>query len=428
MARTRLRSVFAAVSAAALLLTACASDDDDTTTDDAATDDAAVDDTDTDADATQDEDAGEDEPAAADGDPIRVGIITSTSGFLGAYGNAYVEGLEAGLDYATDGTGAVDGRPIEFEIVDDSGEPDQAISAAVDLVGQGVTILAGSVSSGVAVQMAPFAEENQVLFISGPAATDAVTGINDYTFRSGRQSYQDVAAAASLVDDIEGSTVVAFVQDSEFGAANIAALESVLGEQGAEIAAVDVPLSATEFTPFVQQVADADPDLVFVAWAGDTTPAMWEAMGQQGIFEDYPVTTGLGDVATWPLYGPAGPDISFLSHYYSTAQDNEINQLMVDAVGDSVDLFTPDGFTAAQMIVRALEEADPEDVDGMIAALEGWEFEGPKGSMTIRASDHALLQPMFTASMLNIDDDPANIEVETIEVLPPDATAPPEAG
>jgi branched-chain amino acid transport system substrate-binding protein len=428
MARTRLRSVFAAVSAAALLLTACASDDDDTTTDDAATDDAAVDDTDTDADATQDEDAGEDEPAAADGDPIRVGIITSTSGFLGAYGNAYVEGLEAGLDYPTDVTPPFDGRPIEFEIVDDSGEPDQAISAAVDLVGQGVTILAGSVSSGVAVQMAPFAEENQVLFISGPAATDAVTGINDYTFRSGRQSYQDVAAAASLVDDIEGSTVVAFVQDSEFGAANIAALESVLGEQGAEIAAVDVPLSATEFTPFVQQVADADPDLVFVAWAGDTTPAMWEAMGQQGIFEDYPVTTGLGDVATWPLYGPAGPDISFLSHYYSTAQDNEINQLMVDAVGDSVDLFTPDGFTAAQMIVRALEEADPEDVDGMIAALEGWEFEGPKGSMTIRASDHALLQPMFTASMLNIDDDPANIEVETIEVLPPDATAPPEAG
>jgi branched-chain amino acid transport system substrate-binding protein len=202
----------------------------------------------------------------------------------------------------------------------------------------------------------------------------------------------------------------------------------VLGSQGATIESVDVPLSATEFTPFVQQVADADPDLVFVAWAGDTTPAMWEAMGQQGIFENYAVTTGLGDVATWPLYGPAGPDISFLSHYYSTAQDNEINQVMVDAVGDGADLFTPDGFAAAQMIVRAVTEAGPDDVDGMIAALEGWEFEGPKGSMTIRAGDHALLQPMFTASMLNIDDDPANIEVETIEVLAPDATAPPEAG
>ena len=31
----------------------------------------------------------------------------------------------------------------------------------------------------------------------------------------------------------------------------------------------------------------------------------------------------------------------------------------------------------------------------MISALEGWSFTGPKGQETIRASDHALLQPMF---------------------------------
>jgi branched-chain amino acid transport system substrate-binding protein len=368
------------------------------------------------------------EGAAADGDPIQVGIITSTSGLLSSYGNAYLAGLEAGLDYATDGSGAVNGRPIELEIVDDGGEPDQAISAAVDLVGQGVTVLAGSVSSGVAVQMAPFAEENEVLFISGPAATDAVTGINRYTFRSGRQSHQDVAAAASLVTEIDGATVLAFVQDSEFGAANIAAVESVLGADGATVEAVEVPLSATEFTPFVQQVIAAEPDLVFVAWAGDTTPAMWEAMDQQGVFEDYPVSTGLGDVATWPLYGPAGPDILFLSHYFSTAPSNPVNDYMLDHVGDAVDLFTPDGFVAGQMIVQALAEAEPEDVDGMIAALEGWTFEAPKGTQTIRAGDHAMLQPMFTASMLNVDADPANIEVETIAVLPPDATEPPAAG
>lgn len=429
MAGRRLRTVAATMGAIALLLAACGGGGDDG--ENAAESPAGAEDEPTE-DATDDApedtgDAADDEPAPADGEPIRVGVVTSTSGLLGAYGTAYLDGLEAGLDYATDGTRAVNGRPIELEIVDDGGEPDQAISAGVDLVGQGVCILAGSVSSGVAVQMAPFAEENEVLFISGPAATDAITGINDYTFRSGRQSYQDVAAAASLVDDIEGANVVAFVQDSEFGTANVGALESVLGSQGATITPVAVPLSANEFTPFVQQVIDQDPDLVFVAWAGDTAPAMWEAMGQQGILEDYSVTTGLGDVATWPLYGSAGPDIDFLSHYYSTAPDNEVNDYLLDNVEMS-DLFTPDGFAAAQMIVRAVSEAEPTDVDGMIAALEGWEFEGPKGAMTIRASDHALLQPMFTASIVNMDDDPANIEVETIETLEPDATAPPEGG
>lgn len=403
--------VVACVAAAMLAVTACGTDDN------GEPDDIGQE--------APDEDTDE---AVADGDPIRVGIITSTSGLLSSYGNAYLAGLEAGLDYATDGSGAVNGRPIEFEIVDDGGEPDQAISAAVDLVGQGITILAGSVSSGVAVQMAPFAEENEILFISGPAATDAVTGINRYTFRSGRQSYQDVAAAASLVDDIDGSTVLAFVQDSEFGAANVAAVDAVLGAEGATVESVAVPLSATEFTPFVQQVVAADPDLVFVAWAGDTTPAMWEAMEQQGVFEDYSVSTGLGDVATWPLYGPAGPDILFLSHYFSTAPDNPVNEFMVEHAGDAVDLFTPDGFVAAQMLVRALSEAEPEDVDGMIGALEGWTFDAPKGTQTIRAGDHAMLQPMFTASMLNVDPDPANIDVETLEILEPEATEPPEAG
>ncbi|WP_165492120.1 ABC transporter substrate-binding protein [Egibacter rhizosphaerae] len=204
------------------------------------------------------------------------------------------------------------------------GEPDQAISSAVDLVGEGVTILGGTTSSGVAVQMASFAEENEVLYLSGPAVTDAITGANDYTFRSGRQTYQDVAAAAALVEDLEGETVVAFVQDSEFGESNVAAVENVLGvDVGADVVPIEVPLSATEFTPFAQQVADADPELVFVAWAGDTTPAMWETLEQQGVLDEYAVTTGLAEQATWPLYGPAGPEIDFLNHYFGGAPDNE---------------------------------------------------------------------------------------------------------
>lgn len=160
-ARIGRRSRAVALAAATMLaLAACGDDAGDA---DAPPDDGT-------ADEVSDEDAGDGEPVA-EGEPIRVGIVTSTSGLLSSYGNAYLDGLDAGIDYATDGSGAVNGRPIELEVVDDGGEPDQAISAAVDLVGQGITILAGSASSGVAVQMAPFAEENEVLFISGPAAT-----------------------------------------------------------------------------------------------------------------------------------------------------------------------------------------------------------------------------------------------------------------
>lgn len=360
--------------------------------------------------------------AEASGEPITVGIVTATSGLLSGYGEQYLAGLEAGLDYATDGTGAVDGQPIEFEIVDGAGDPEQAITAATGLVGQGVNIIAGTASSGVAIQMAPFAEQNDILYISGPAASDAITGINDNTFRSGRQTYQDVATAASLLEDVSGDVLV-FAQDSEFGAGNVAAVEAVLGGQGATVSEILVPLTANEFTPFAQQIIDADPDLLFVAWAGDTTPGMWQALQQQGVFDATTVTTGLGDVASYSAYGQDPSGIEFLSHYFPGAADNEVHAAMVERVEQS-DLFVPDGFVAAQMIVQAVSEGDPTDTASMITALEGWTFDAPKGEQTIRAEDHAMLQPMFTASLTA---EGGEFTPMLLDTLPPDATAPPVA-
>ena len=355
------------------------------------------------------------------GDPIRVGIITSTSGPLQTYGQQYLAGLQAGLDYATDGTGAVNGQPIEFVISDDGGDPEAAISQATELVGDGVTIIAGTVVSGVALQMAGFAEENNILYISGPAATDAITGANKNTFRSGRQSLQDVATAASLID--EGGNVLVFAQDTAFGAGNVAAVEAVLGAAGANVDSLLVPEGETEFTGFANQINQADPDLVFVAWAGETSGAMWQALNQQNVFDTAPVATGLGDKVTWPFYGEAATGISFLNHYFEGGPDNEVHDFMV-ANADPVDLFTPDGFVAAQMIVRALTEASADDVEGMIAALEGWTFDAPKGSQTIRASDHAMIQPMFVVRLVADGDSFAG---ELVDTLSGEATAPPEA-
>ena len=36
----------------------------------------------------------------------------------------------------------------------------------------------------------------------------------------------------------------------------------------------------------------------------------------------------------------------------------------------------------------------------MISALEGWSFVGPKGQQSIRASDHAMIQPMFQVKLV----------------------------
>ncbi|MEU5563988.1 substrate-binding domain-containing protein [Micromonospora musae] len=329
--------------------------------------------------------------------PVKVGLVYSQSGALASYGKQYIEGFKAGLDFATKGTNKVGDRAIEITEADDAGDPAKAVSAAKDLIGKGTKIIAGSTASGVALQVAPIAAQNKVLFISGPAATDAVTGANKYTFRSGRQSYQDVVTAKSFIGDPTGKKVVVFAQDGAFGDANEAAVKTVIGGAGATVSSVRAPASATEFTPFASQIKAAKPDLLFVAWAGTTAPAMWQTLDQQGVLSSTTVVTGLDIRASWPTFGAAGSKISFLSHYFDGASDTEAAKALKAKVG-TVDLFHPDGFAAAQMVVRAVQEGG-DDVDKMVTALEGWSFDGIKGKMTIRAEDHALLQPMYQAKL-----------------------------
>lgn len=339
-------------------------------------------------------------------DPVKVGVIYSRTGLLSAYGAEYVQGLRLGLEYATKGTNAVAGRKIELTLVDDAGDPAKAVSAAKDLIGQGYKILAGTVSSGVALQLGPLAAQNRILYIAGPAASDAVTGLNRYTFRSGRQTYQDVLTADSFLGKSVGRKILVLAQDSAFGAGNVAAVNAVIGGKGHTVSKILVPLSATDFTPFARQVKDAKPDLLFVAWAGTTGTAMWRALDQQGVFDlqGTTVTTGLAERATWSGFGnEAATKIKFLSHYVWTAPKSAANDWMVKKMrlkGQVPDLFTPDGFVAAQMIVRAVGQAKGTEVEKMISALEGYQFIAPKGPQRIRPQDHAMTQPMFQVKLV----------------------------
>ncbi|TQL48477.1 amino acid/amide ABC transporter substrate-binding protein (HAAT family) [Homoserinimonas aerilata] len=359
--------------------------------------------------------------------PVDIALVYSQTGALAAYGEAYINGFEAGLDYATDGTGAVDGRELNIQRADDAGDADKAVTAVKDFIGQGFKIVAGTASSGIALAVAEQAAQNKILYISGPAAADAITGINDYTFRSGRQTYQDIATAGTFLDDPKGQTVVVYAQDNAFGQGNAAGVAAVLGAKGANVVNILVPEDATEFTPFAQQIVQASPDLVFVAWAGASSAAMWQAMEQQSVFDAAPIVTGLGDVATYGAYGAQSGQIKFLNHYFAGATDNAENKAMIsylEANGHEADLFSPDGFNAALMIVQAVREGGGDNVDDMVASLEGWSFNGPKGEMTIRAEDHAVIQPMFQVALVADGD---SWKPELIAVADAELVAPPIA-
>ena len=75
------------------------------------------------------------------------------------------------------------------------------------------------------------------------------------------------------------------------------------------------------------------------------------------------------------------------------------------------------------MARHALQGGDT--VDGYIAALEGFTFEGPKGTITIRAEDHAVIQPMFQVKLVADGD---GFVPELIDTVDAETVAPPVAG
>ncbi len=337
--------------------------------------------------------------------PVKVGIIYSRTGALAGFGNEYIQGFRLGLRYLTKGTNTVNGHKLQITYVDDGTDAAKAVAAGKDLIGQGYKILAGSTSSGVALQMGPLAAQNRVLFIAGAAASDAITGLNRYTFRSGRQSYQDVLDAANFIPKAQvGKKVVVFAEDTAFGASNVAAVRAVFGGRGHTVSSILVPFNAADLTPFAQRLKNADADLVFVAWAGPNATQMWQSLQQQGVPKSTKLVTGLADRVTYPTLGPALAGVNLLSHYVSNGpKKNKVNAWLVKTMAKNKqvpDLFTPDGFVAAQMIVRAVQKADGDDVDEMISALEGWQFLAPKGKQRIRPQDHAMLQPMFQVQLV----------------------------
>jgi branched-chain amino acid transport system substrate-binding protein len=154
---------------------------------------------------------------------------------------------------------------------------------------------------------------------------------------------------------------------------------------------------------------------------------MWQSMGQQGAVDSSTVVTGLAEKATWPIFGTAGTKISLLAHYFQGAASNTVCTYLINEEtknGSFSDLFTPDGFVTAQLLARAVDKADGDtNVDAMITALEGYSFLAPKGQQTVRAADHAMLQPMFIAKLNQSGTDYTATLVKTLSAQD---TAPPQ--
>jgi branched-chain amino acid transport system substrate-binding protein len=353
-------------------------------------------------------------PAMAE---IRIAHIHDRTGALEAYAAQTHAGLMLGLEYATNGTMEIDGQPLRVIEKDSQLRPDLGRALLAEAFGDDdAHIAVGPTGSGVALAMLPVAEEFERILIVEPAVADSITGSewNRYIFRTGRNSSQDAISNAVALGQ-EGTIIATLAQDYAFGRDGIAAFREALAGTPAQLVHEEyVPTDTTDFTAAAERIFNAldaheGDKRLFVIWAGGGNPmGRIQAMdpGRRGIS----LATGGNILPAMAAYRDF-PGMEGATYYYYEIPQNPVNDWLVathmERFGTPPDFFTAGGMAAGLAVVEAIRRAGgAEDTEALIEAMEGMEWETPKGTMRFRAEDHQALQSMYHFR-IRVEDDVA---------------------
>ncbi|MEM9773120.1 MAG: ABC transporter substrate-binding protein [Chloroflexota bacterium] len=356
------------------------------------------------------------------GEPIKIGLITDETGSLAIYGAHMLRGFPLGMEYAT-GSAPAEGdgftsymmENCEFQIFvrDDQSNPENTATVGRELIEvEGVDIIVGTVSSGTTATLQELARENDVIHIAAPAAANDLTGstFTENSFRVSRNNYQDAVNICEYLTQ-EFGTFVQIAPDYSFGYGGATAFRDACTLFGGEFVADDIfaPADTTEFTPYMEQVLDAEADAFLVTWAGGGFVPLLQAATDLGVLDQSVLAAGYVDNVVMPAFfsNAIGSTSGILYHY--TLLDNPINDFLVERVqsdfGTFPDLFDADAMNAAIMVVEAVKATEGSaDAADLRSAMEGMSFEGPKGLIEIRPEDHVAIQDMYIVELLNVDD------------------------
>jgi branched-chain amino acid transport system substrate-binding protein len=187
--------------------------------------------------------------------PIRIGLAGPFTDSVGAPMKRAAELAVQQINQA----GGIGGRQIELIVRDDFGDPDSAVSVAVDLEAAGVVAVVGHVYSGTTLAAAPVYNggRNPVVQISPSSSAPAVSSAGEYTFRTCPSDLQQGAALARFTADRLGLKrgTILYLND-EYGRGIRATFASEFAQRGGTIDDIDPYLGQTpEVGAYIERLA-----------------------------------------------------------------------------------------------------------------------------------------------------------------------------
>jgi branched-chain amino acid transport system substrate-binding protein len=327
--------------------------------------------------------------AFADEPPLKIGVIMTYSGPFATYGHQADLGIETYLKAHGD---TIAGRKLEFIKKDDTGlAPDVSKRVTQELaVRDKVDIIFGGCWSPNAFASAPVVTEAKIPFFIIVAATDGIPAKSPYMVRMGSPISVPVYTMGKWAASKMGwKTGYSAVADYILGTAGAAAFRKGMEDGGGKIIGeVRIPVSNPDFTPYVQRIKEAHPQVaqLFLP-AGALAEGFVKAYHDIGLMKDgiNLVTGPLSEVQPMETLG------DYVEGVYTGGnwiEDNKspANQEFLKAFQEVVGADAHPGFVAMDIwdalnITRQVVEAQGGkiDPDKTMSLLRGHEFVSPRG-------------------------------------------------
>jgi branched-chain amino acid transport system substrate-binding protein len=334
-------------------------------------------------------------PAAAE---TKVGLLLPKSGNYAALGEEIDGGFVMALEEA--------GMAGDFTIVREDTEvkPPVGVAKARKLVLQDeVDVIVGIVSSGVLGAVRDFVDGSRVPLIVANAGNNAATGesCSKYIIRVSFSNGQVNRPMGQWMKDQGINTVYTLAPDYAAGHQMIETFTKAFTDAGGEVVGSEfTPFGKTkDFGPYLTNAKAANPDAVFVFYAGGEAISFVKQYDSFGLKADIPLF-GSGFL-TSPLYvaaeGPAAVGVKTSLHYIPTLDTPE-NKKFVEAFTAKFNRppseYAVQGYDAARVLIEAVK-AGASDRESIAAALPKVEYVGPRGPLKIDPATNNVVQNIY---------------------------------
>ncbi|WP_262273656.1 MULTISPECIES: ABC transporter substrate-binding protein [Microvirga] len=347
----------------------------------------------------------------AQSDVIRIGHLTPVTGFLGPLGEFAQMGVKLAAE-EINAAGGVLGRKVEL-VIEDSVNPQTASAKAERLIERDkVAMIIGEISSASALAIGQVANRTKTVFINTGANSDALRGAscNPFMFHIEAANSMMVTAVGTYLKTenmIKGKKWYSLTADYAFGHDLFRVAKKFVTENGGEFIGEElVPTDATDFSPYLLKIRQAQPDIVASNLAGNQITNFIKQYAEYGL--QFPITgfgfdtavawgAGKGNFSgIWPL---------IWHHMVDTPSSKKFVETFTKKYGKPPENQCWGDYNSLKIVAQSFTEMKTADPQKLAEHLrKGAKFDILKGREGyFRAYDNQMVQEMYAVRAKDAD-------------------------